>query len=515
MNGRIFFITILILLISCASREDKETYTYQDDILVRIADKTITVNEFLRRAEYTIRPAWCRDSNPIHKKIVLNSLIAEKLLALEQNQQNELMMNPRFQKYLTGRKEQAMRQWLYQKEIDEQIHLDSNEVKKVYHVAGREYELSYLTVGNQYLAKTIKNELLNGSRSLEDIFHELGGEGELPSKVVTFKESGNDSIRKALYSDVLSRGQYLGPITVEGEKYTIIRIDKWTEKLALSDKQAKEQMNLVQEKLKERYGIRAFQHYIRTLMKGKSAEFNKEIFAQLAEAYASFYQNIGKEKENFFKREIFDDKKERAVHMDFYGKIETILDKPLVTFDGKIWTVREFRDAEASHPLVFRKDRFEGDYAQQFKYAIIDLIRDQYVTKDAYKKKYDQVPQVQEVYNMWKDNMLALFAKDKYLHSIGVSGGKPLDLIEKYLNDYIAQLQQKYSDRIEIDTDKFNELQLNRIDMYVIQKNVPYPDVVPSFPELTSLHLLNYGKKLIGKKLDSVYGSNMKKTIAR
>ena len=40
-------------------------------------------------------------------------------------------------------------------------------------------------------------------------------------------------------------------------------------------------------------------------------------------------------------------------------------------------------------------------------------------------------------------------------------------------------------------------------------------DVVPSFPELTSLHLLNYGKKLIGKKLDSVYGSNMKKTIAR
>ena len=250
---------ILILLISCASREDKETYTYQDDILVRIADKTITVNEFLRRAEYTIRPAWCRDSNPIHKKIVLNSLIAEKLLALEQNQQNELMMNPRFQKYLTGRKEQAMRQWLYQKEIDEQIHLDSNEVKKVYHVAGREYELSYLTVGNQYLAKTIKNELLNGSRSLEDIFHELGGEGELPSKVVTFKESGNDTIRKALYSDVLSRGQYLGSITVEGEKYTIIRIDKWTEKLALSDKQAKEQMNLVQEKLKERYGNKIHQ----------------------------------------------------------------------------------------------------------------------------------------------------------------------------------------------------------------------------------------------------------------
>ena len=164
----VFIFCIGIFVVQCHKKQPEPNV-----IIARIADRSISRNEFIRRAEYTIRPVYCRGDNIIQKKIVLNSLIAEKLLALEQNQQNELMMNPRFQKYLTGRKEQAMRQWLYQKEIDEQIHLDSNEVKKVYHVAGREYELSYLTVGNQYLAKTIKNELLNGSRSLEDIFHEL------------------------------------------------------------------------------------------------------------------------------------------------------------------------------------------------------------------------------------------------------------------------------------------------------------------------------------------------------
>jgi hypothetical protein len=508
------YAAVLLFIFSCTDNK-VETYNYQDDILVRIGDKTITVNEFIRRAEYTIRPAWCHDSNPIHKKIVLNSLIAEKLLALELDENNRLTVNDKFQKYLKGRQEQAMRQWLYQKEIDEQVVLDSNEIKRMYRVAGRKYALHYMTVKNKTLAETIKEEMINGTQTFEDIYSTLGGEDDLPVKTVTFKDAGNDSIHRAIYSDTLSKNEIVGPVEFEKGIFTLVRIDDWTETLALSDKQAKERMKMVREKLQERYGTHMFHRYIRSLMKGKSAVFNEDTFTKLAEAYATYYLNTNQERENFFKREIFEDTREQAVHMDFFSRIEAIMDQPLVTFDEKTWTVRDFRDAEASHPLVFRKRTFNGDFVEQFKYAAVDLIRDQYVNEDAYQKGYDQIPQIQEVYHMWKDNLLALFARGEYLKSIGVTGGKPIEIIENHLNGYVAALQQKYSDIIEIDIDKFNELQLTRIDLFVTQKNVPYPIVVPSFPELTTLHLLNYGSILKGKRLYSAKDSTGTKATLR
>ena len=55
----------------------------EEQILARIGSSIITTQDFIRRAEYTLRPAYCRQANYVHKKIVLNSLIAEKLTAME------------------------------------------------------------------------------------------------------------------------------------------------------------------------------------------------------------------------------------------------------------------------------------------------------------------------------------------------------------------------------------------------------------------------------------------------
>ena len=58
----------------------------------------------------------------------------------------------------------------------------------------------------------------------------------------------------------------------------------------------------------------------------------------------------------------------------------------------------------------------------------------------------------------------------------------------------IDSLQTKYSDQIFIDTDIFDNVKLTRIDMFVIEQNVPYPAAVPSFPILTTDNKLDYGQ---------------------
>ena len=44
----------------------------EEVILAKVADRDISVAEFIRRAEYTIRPRYCKGNYNVHKKIILN-----------------------------------------------------------------------------------------------------------------------------------------------------------------------------------------------------------------------------------------------------------------------------------------------------------------------------------------------------------------------------------------------------------------------------------------------------------
>ena len=69
MKREIIFKYMLIvfgLIITSWGNVKKEEQ--KEVILARVGDKTISLNEFIRRAEYTIRPPYCKGDNNIHKK---------------------------------------------------------------------------------------------------------------------------------------------------------------------------------------------------------------------------------------------------------------------------------------------------------------------------------------------------------------------------------------------------------------------------------------------------------------
>ena len=76
---------IIIVIHSCTSNTS-EQFTFGKSVLVQIDNHIILKNEFIQRAEYVLRPDYCSKGNNVHKQIVLNSLIAEKLLAIEGEQ---------------------------------------------------------------------------------------------------------------------------------------------------------------------------------------------------------------------------------------------------------------------------------------------------------------------------------------------------------------------------------------------------------------------------------------------
>lgn len=494
----LIFVIVLIPLMSinlfictCDKKAPEKT---GEVILAKISDKNISVDEFIRRSEYTIRPPYCKSDNYIHRKIILNSLIAEKLLALEAGENNELTQNEQFQDYIRGRQEQAMRQLLYHQVAYQKVKLDTNELKTVFNLAGRTYKIFYLTAPDSNQIHQFKNDLSKQDTSFEMVYRNNFGLDEIPRREVDWDQQNEASIHDALFSRPLKVGQIIGPIKTEDDRYLLMEIAGWTDRPAISDTDIQKRWNDVSERLTTKYANQIYAGYISGIMKGKRLEFARDTFFKLTEIFGPFYLKSLQDKQDAFTKRFWNDE---ALPDTLSRNIENIMDHSLLQIDGQTWTVSDFMRELRVHPLVFRKRKMsQQEFSEQFRLAIVDMIRDRYIADDAYRKGYDKAPAVQRNRAMWQDHYLALYQKNQYLTSINADEEDYLDLIELYLNTYVDSLQKKYNDIIEIDTDAFEQIKLTRIDLFVLQKNVPFPIIVPSFPLITTHNKLDYGRKM-------------------
>ncbi|MEJ2545045.1 MAG: hypothetical protein P8Y99_13345, partial [Calditrichaceae bacterium] len=135
-------------------------------------------------------------------------------------------------------------------------------------------------------------------------------------------------------------------------------------------------------------------------------------------------------------------------------------------------------------------------FGEQFRLAIADMIRDLYITADAYDRGYDKDEKLKHRYSMWEDHLKAEYMKQQILEASGSDNKNDLNTVESILDPYMQKLFKNYSDQIEINMELFESLELADIDIFVVQDNVPFPVYVPNFPRLTTYNRLDYGRLL-------------------
>ncbi|MCF7885079.1 MAG: hypothetical protein K9M80_01170 [Candidatus Marinimicrobia bacterium] len=497
------FIILLIcplILFNCSKNQLKEP-EYQ--ILAKIGDKEITVNEFIKRAEYTIRPPYCKTNYGVSKNIILNSLIAEKLMALEVNPDSVIVKDSHLAKYVKGRKEQAMRRFHFYKHGTQKVKLDSNEIKEIYKLAGREYKIKYFNFPDKELANQFMEQLQQHGNSFQQVVNNLQVEREvkIPEMEVKFTTSQSDAIHSKLYSSGaqnLKSGDIIGPLETHAKNYVILQIDDIKSQAALSNEQIKTRHNDVREYLRKDKAKSRYAQYVHQLMAGKEMQFNKNTFKEVAKVFSEIYTISKKKKKESLNDALWGKNIEQLVADSLGNTLNNLNHQVLFTLDGNQWTVEDFREELLSHPLVFRKKGIHGlaDFAKQFRLAIADLIRDHYITQDAYKTGYEETEYVQNYTNMWRDEILATYDKYRYLNNVGYEMNfreNYLQAINTHLNSYVDSLQNKYSQSIEINTETFDNIQLTNIDLFALESNAAYPIVVPNFPIITTDTKLEYG----------------------
>jgi hypothetical protein len=124
------------------------------------------------------------------------------------------------------------------------------------------------------------------------------------------------------------------------------------------------------------------------------------------------------------------------------------------------------------------------------------------VTGEAYDGGYADRKEIKSYGEMWQDQYLSGIYKEIINYSISDSmlqSSNSIPFIERHMNPIVDSLQQAYSDEIFINFKTFEDITLTRIDMFVAQDKVPYPVVVPPFPQVTTDHIFDYGNKLESK----------------
>ncbi|MCD6116673.1 hypothetical protein J7K93_06645 [bacterium] len=499
MRADKYWVLVLIILnVFILSCQRENTDQPSERILARVGDKTISVNEFIRRAEYTIRPIYCRKDNYIHRKIVLNSLIAEKLLALEAGDDNKLVKARYFQDYLKGRQEQSMRQWFFYHNFFQRVKLSPQKINERMKLVGRKYDISYFSVSDPYVAHKI-SKTMHDTVDFKIKFNELSNGADLPRRFVKWNNLETREVINALYSGSPQKGDIIGTLK-QDTNYIFIKINGWTERVYLSESTKKQLWKDVKEQMQHEVAEEKYVKFVKGLMKRKKLRFNTETFKTLVPILADNYLKSQEEKKAAFNNRFWKKESYQKDLDNHSSSLKDIIDQPLFTVDGQTWTVRQFELALVPHPLVFRKYNIpKSEFAEQLKFAIADLIRDQFITQEAYKHGYENVNAVKRNVSMWRDNLLAIYKRNSWLKSNNKEDefeSNIIKTIEKDLNPYIRSLMKKYNNEIEIDTDLFEKIKLSGINSFMTQRNMPFKIMVPSFPVITNLNKLDYGRKM-------------------
>lgn len=484
--ARVIFLAKLILFLFIGSCDKKQINTplQADNLLAKIDNKVITVNDFIKRCEYVPRPAYCRGNTYVHKKIALNSLIAEKILSIEFDKYKyELTDSQR--SMIQGQKEQAMRHLMLKKIGFEKVKIDSAELEYLMKLSKRQYDIDFIIIDKESVSKISD---LNGLKNLNELENIIDINRDINNRKLTFYDDMAKQVKETLFYGHQTLDSIYGPFSIQNDQMIFLQIKGWITNPDITVKQKQETLEIVRQDYIESEALKIFGEYVASIMQGKIIDFDEDIFKSFSNKLKKIYLVERDKKEQAMENSIWEINQKAEVTS--FDEIKELADQNILLLDGEQFTVRDILGMIKKHPLVFRNKRIKNSsFFKELQYALADLFRDMHITEKAYKIGLDKDPDIKYLEEKWSDNIkantLQLTFSGTYNNKIA---------LDKKMVAKIDSLQLAYSNSIEIDMDKFEKITLSSLDMSVMYLNQPYSKLEPEFPILTDDHVLDYGR---------------------
>jgi hypothetical protein len=395
--------------------------------------------------------------------------------------------------FLEGIKEQKMREVFLDEKVYNKINIDADVLLSHISNSTKTYNVNFINISNDTTISAI-NYLLDNGEGFDRICKEYLGLKEIPSKSVDYFSENDPIIFNNIFNQEHMPDDIIGPLVAKDRSVLFVKIIDWVDRPLITDSERENHKNLILQKLNEIERIDAYDKFVVEMMKGYKVKFLEKPFFAIADKAYQFYILKNMTSSDNSSVGEFD-------LIGFSNELNMDLNESFLEINNQSFSIEYVDNLISKHPLLFRSEKISNrDFPLYFKYAIVDLLRDEQMTQVAYGDKYDNHIEVVKEYNLFRGASLsALHLKallDKNNIPLSDYNSDPELIINNLLNDYIDTLQIKYSDNISIDFGILDSISLTHIDLYAYRKGIPYPMVVPLFPLLTNKHTIDYGKPI-------------------
>ncbi|MGE5497891.1 MAG: peptidyl-prolyl cis-trans isomerase [Syntrophothermus sp.] len=438
--------------------------------VARVGHREITLSEFIERYEMT---PWNKEIRMTPEKSAkeefLYTLIAEKLWSQKASDLG-LDTSAAVKRNLKSLEKLFVKDALYRLEIMNKVNITDGDMAKVYKKAHLRLNGEFLAASGSKEINDLYKELQKGA-SFDKLFKEKKDEG-LADTLSIFLGKFNESLEDSLYN--MEPGNYSHPVLYGGAWY-IIRVKNQN---PVNPRSAKDEDLIVKETrkiLKERETNKYYTQFMRNYFSGKKTSINGSALQSVARYFIETVQ------EKFRSRKNGDTSKLYLGAADFSSvrkklEAEKLLNTPIIKFEKQSSSVSEFLDYLNYDENVYTTSnslKLKGIIERKLK----NFMEGEYLADEGYRRGLQNLPEVKNQMQIWKDSYMFLALKTAVSDSFKVSEKEVeeyyskqktlslppevnivevltdnLDIIEKVLDEYgkgtdMHELARKYSKR--------------------------------------------------------------------
>ncbi len=432
-------------------------------IVAQVGDISITVSEFMDM--YRFNPALAAVKDDVSaKKLLLNSLIAEKLLvlsALENGRDKEPIVGS----YMEQFEREALIEKFWQDSIFTKAAVSEEELLQAYRQSKQKRVILYLLYEDKSEARTDYERLRNGLDFIELAKLKGYAEQSIPADTIEIK-TPLPNIQAAVFK--MNLNEVHAPVK-EGNYYFIIKLANIIIDAFQSEDDFERLKTHLTKIVKKRKSASLFGQYKKTHFKEAPYAVDTKIFkrmVRLLDAQLFAQKNSAKNRRQF----SFNIHKETPL-----GELSG---QPVVRFlSGEIWDVKTLlRRIEVSpYPVELKSPaRFRLSVLAAAKHILDDEI----IAREALKAGLDETNYVKVQKQIWADFLLYDLEKGRLL-----KGKKSLRQRKAAIDSVLSLMMKK--NEIRINHTVIDTLSSFRTDMFVFKTHFPQRTIVPALEIIT------------------------------
>lgn len=460
MVHRFFLMTVLASIIFifpyCNKSEESDS-----ELLARVGNRSITVEEFVKRVEFSTLPKGMSVENFQGRRDVLDLLVGEKLYAIEA-EKKAVQKDPVLRKKVRVIESAAIGRELYRDEVRKKVRVDEEEVREAYQRMKTKHIVRYIRTSSLEEAESWKGALDGGipfEKLLEEVFGESAKQ-EFQRAEVEWGEL-EESLEDAVYE--LSVGD-ISSIIEASTGYYILMLENRIQDVMLTEWEFESKRKSVEKTLRQRKEAARSAEFVRLFMEDKHVKLKGKPFSAMTAEL---------EKQIDFDSEVEGDSQPKIQMLAepelrlLQNQLVDVLDEVLVEFKGGSWTVVEFLEKLwLQEVLINRKSprAFRGGMQE----AIRAMVRDELLAGEGYRRGLDRRASVRDEVKMWRDYFLYVFFKRRL---------RSQDMDERKV---LQDLRNRVG--VELNEDKLRDIELTKIPMIAVWTGFLRQLVVPMWP---------------------------------